>query len=134
MGKDSHKPVGPIYYGLFFGHRESSLRIWPKCDKISRQDAANAIRHDGGPASRDLQPIGLKRSRDASLECCFSEKNLDHAADSLVPLVNSVPLCGQQTPDSQTTPERIVLATKTHKRHKSKYSAEDGTTRLVTCD
>ena len=54
------------------------------------------------------------------------------AADSIVPLVNFVPLCGQQTLDWQTTPERRVLATKTHKTHKSTNRAEVGTTRLVT--
>ena len=56
------------------------------------------------------------------------------AADSTAPLVNFVPLCGQQTLESQTTPERIVLATKTHKSHKSKNRAQGGTTLLVTCD
>ena len=51
-----------------------------------------------------------------------------------VPLVDFVPLCGQKTRDLQTTPERIVLATKTHRSHKSKNRAEDETMLLVTCD
>jgi len=32
--------------GEFIAHCKPSLRIWPECDKLSRQDAATAIRHD----------------------------------------------------------------------------------------
>ena len=44
-------------------------------------------------------------------------------ATCTVPFVNFVPLCGQKSADSKTTTERRVLATKTHKSHKSKNSA-----------
>ena len=50
------------------------------------------------------------------------------AADAIVPLVNFVSLCGQKTADSKTTTERRVLATKTHKSHKSKNRATSGAT------
>ena len=56
------------------------------------------------------------------------------AADSIVPLVNFVPLCGQKSTDSQTTTERRVLATKIHKSHKRKNGATSGATLLVACD
>ncbi len=39
-----------------------SLRIWPQCAKLSRQDAATAIRQDVGPHNCDLQSIGLRQT------------------------------------------------------------------------
>ena len=56
------------------------------------------------------------------------------AADAIGPLVNFVSLCGQKTADSKTTTERRVLATKTHKSHKSKNRGNERShaTRLAT--
>ena len=53
------------------------------------------------------------------------------AADSIGPFVSFVPLCGQKIADSKTTTERRVLATKTHKSHKSKNTGNERS--LATC-
>jgi len=41
---------------------QAPLRIWPQCDKLSRQDAATAIRHDVATRESVLQSIGLRRA------------------------------------------------------------------------
>ena len=51
----------------------STLRIWPQRVKLSRQDAATAIRQDVLKRIRDYNQwvCGERRSRDASLESFF---------------------------------------------------------------